>query len=305
MRTKFLNDVFFQAINEQSQGRVKINSHWDGEISISYDALKTVKDGSKAQITVIVPEYCAKELPLHQIFKSFPVGPAGQEQVNFFRNIYKEIPELLQEIESQGLHVIFIATGYPAAFFSSKPMTDLKSIKSQKWRSASFWHRDFLANSGAIPVIMPWGQGVFDALNNGTLDGLIVNIDSGYDINAHKAAPNILTSQKLWLGHEYIIAMNKAAWEKLSDLDKRAIENAAEISYLKLGEVMNAAYYDQIKILESAGANVRILSDQEIKFWEDTTNYKAIQEKWLKEQALKSADIILNKIRYYLKDFTD
>ena len=158
-----------------------------------------------------------KELPLHQLFKSFPVGPTGQEQVNFFRGIYDAIPELMNEIEAQNLHVIFVATGYPVAFFSSKPLRNLQDIRGQKWRSASFWHKDFLTNAGATPVTMPWGEGVFDALNDGTLDGLMVNVDSGYDINAHKAAPNILTSQRLWLGHEYIIAMNKTVWDSLSD----------------------------------------------------------------------------------------
>ena len=303
MRTTFLNDVFFKNVEEQSKGQVKISSYWDGKICISYDALKTVKDGSKAQITVIVPEYCSKELPLHQIFKSFPIGLTGQEQVNFFRTVYKEIPELLKEIDSQGLQIIFIATGYPAGFFSSKPLADLRAIKGQKWRSASFWHKDFLANAGAVPVTMPWGNGVFNALNNGTLDGLIVNIDSGYDIQAHKAAPNILTSQKMWLGHEYIIAMNKSAWEKLSDNDKRAIERAAELSYLQLGEVMNASYLKQIEILRADGANVRTLNDEEIKFWEDITDYKALQDKWVKEQTangLVNAEEVLRNIRRLL-----
>ncbi|MBR0234163.1 MAG: TRAP transporter substrate-binding protein DctP [Synergistaceae bacterium] len=306
MRTAFLNDVFFKAVEEQSKGHIKINPKWNGEISISYDALKTVKDGSKAQITVIVPEYCMKELPLHQIFKSFPIGLTGQKQVNFFSGIYKEVPELLQEIENQGLHVIFTATGYPVAFFSSKPIPDLHAIKGQKWRSASFWHKDFLSNAGAIPVTMSWGQGVFDALNDGSLEGLMVNVDSGYDIKAHKAAPNILTSQKLWLGHEYIIAMNKDVWEKLSDDDKKAFERAAEISYSTLGGVMEAAYHEQLKILSSNGANVRILSDEEVKFWENTTDYRAIQNKWVQKQiseGLNSAATVLNKINDYMKNF--
>ena len=107
---------------------------------------------------------------------------------------------------------------------------------------------------------------------------------------------------KIYFPKVFIIVMNKAAWEKLSDSDKRAIEKAAEISYSKLGEVMNNSYYRQIEILRDSGANVRILIDQEIKFWEDTTNYKAIQDKWISEQAAKSADI-LNKIRRYMKNF--
>ena len=306
MRTTFLNEVFFKAVEEQSGGNIKINPYWNGEISISYDALKTVQDGSQAQITVIVPEYCAKELVLHQIFKSFPTGPTGKNQVNFFRGIYNKVPELLKEIETQNLHVIFVATGYPVAFFSANPMPDLKAIKGQKWRSASFWHKDFLSNAGAVPITMAWGQGVFAALDNGTLDGLMVNVDSGYDIQAHKAAPNILTSKKLWLGHEYIIAMNKNSWEKLSDADKKAFENAAEISYSKLGAIMDAAFINQLEILKSDGADVRILSDKEVEFWENTTDYKAVQDKWINEQisnGLTSADYVLKAVRNYMESF--
>ena len=308
MRTTFLNNVFFKAVNEQSNGKITIEPHWNGEISISYDALKTVKDGTKAQIAVVVPEYSANELPLHQIFKSFPTGPTGQEQVKFFRGVYIEVPELTREIEAQGLHVIFIATGYPAAFFSAKPLAGLQSLKGQRWRTASFWHKDFLANAGAEPVTMPWGAGVSEALNDGTLDGLIVNIDSGYDINAHKVAPNVLTSPKLWLGHEYIIAMNKNAWDGLTDEDRQAIIKAGEISYDRLGAVMDESFLRQLETLRADNAEVRLLTDDEVKFWEQSSDYRAAQEKWTGEQASKglvSAADVLNRIRRYMENFSE
>ena len=294
MRTKFLNDVFFPAIEKETSGRIKINPVWNGEISISYENLNTVKDGTRAQITVIVPEYSMKELPLHQLFKSFPTGPIGQEQVNFFRNVYHEIPELVNELEAQNIHPIIIATGYPAAFFSLKPLKSLRDIKVQNWRSASFWHKDFLANAGATPVTISWGQGVYDALDNGTLDGLIVNIDSGYDLKAHKAAPNILASKKLWLGHEYIIAMNKDVWDKLPDEDKKAIERAAESSYKVLGGIMDERFTWQLETLRNDGATVRLLTDDEVAYWEEATNYKSIQAKWAEEN---NAVSVLEAIR--------
>ena len=281
MRTKFLNDVFFPAVERETKGHVKINLVWNGEISISYENLNTVKDGSRAQITAVVPEYSMKELPLHQLFKSFPTGPSGQKQVEFFRRVYDEVPELSRELEAQNIHPIIIATGYPAAFFSLKPLETLRDIKGQRWRSASFWHKDFLANAGATPVTIPWGQGVYDALDNGTLDGLIVNIDSGYDLNAHKTAPNILASKKLWLGHEYIIAMNKDVWEKLPDEDKKAIERAAESSYKVLGRIMDESFSRMLETLRADGASVRLLSDEEVSYWENETGYKTIQEKYI------------------------
>ncbi len=282
MRTKFLNDVLFPAIERESKGHIKIIPHWNGELSISYKALPTVQEAKTAQIAVVVPEYFGDAFPLQQIFKSFPVGPTGQAQVNFFRSIYDKIPALKDEIEKQNLHVIFIATGYPASFFSHEPLKNLHDISGQKWRSASFWHKDFLKNAGAIPITMPWGKQVFDALADGSLDGLIVNIDSGYDIKAHTEAKYIAVSPKLWLGHAYPIAMNKDIWNSLSDNDRKAIERAANYSYERLGAVMDSALPEQIRVLQSEGAVVRIMSDEEVSEWERITNYRSIQDNWAK-----------------------
>lgn len=33
MRTRFINDVFFPAIEKETNGRLKIEAHWGGEIS--------------------------------------------------------------------------------------------------------------------------------------------------------------------------------------------------------------------------------------------------------------------------------
>ena len=37
------------------------------------------------------------ELPLHQIFKSFPEGPSGSRQIDFFRRVYAEVPNFPAE----------------------------------------------------------------------------------------------------------------------------------------------------------------------------------------------------------------
>jgi len=91
MRTRFINDVFFPAIEKESQGRLKVDAHWGGELNNSYEALGKVSQGDVDMATV-VPEYTADQLPLDQIFKSFPVGPTGAHQVDFFRRAYADIP---------------------------------------------------------------------------------------------------------------------------------------------------------------------------------------------------------------------
>ena len=66
MRTRFIKDVFFSAIEKESKGRLKIEDRWDSEVSSGYDALRVLGDGKVADMAIVVPEFSAKQLPLHQ-----------------------------------------------------------------------------------------------------------------------------------------------------------------------------------------------------------------------------------------------
>lgn len=96
MRTRLIKETFFRAIEQESLGRLKIDAHWNGELSTSYDALKTIGQGSVADMGIVVPEYTPEQLPRHQIFKSFPLGPGrGEAQVNAFQRISASIASLV------------------------------------------------------------------------------------------------------------------------------------------------------------------------------------------------------------------
>ena len=71
MRTRFLAD-FFDNTEKESKGRVKIEAHWAGELSSSYDALKTVKDGSTAQFATVVPNMRQKTFRFISYSRVFP-----------------------------------------------------------------------------------------------------------------------------------------------------------------------------------------------------------------------------------------
>ncbi len=308
MRTRFINEVFFPAIEKESNGRLKIEAHWGGELSISYDALKTVAGEGMADMGIIVPEYTPNELPLHQIFKSFPVGPSGQQQVDFFRRTYAELPVFPEELSKANLVHLFFATGYPTAFFSVKPMNTLEEIKGKKWRAASFWHKNFLKNAGAIPVTIPWGADVYSALQADSLDGVMVNIDSGHDINLQKVAPHILLSKDLWMGHIYLLVINKNTWNGLLEEDRKAIQRAAEIAYKTLGNVMNNCLETQINELKKSGATVRTLIPEEVAQFKAETHYTELQSAWIKEQeekGVKNVATVMEKVSSIVNDMME
>ena len=305
MRTKFLSEVFFPAIERESQGRLRVEAQWNGEVAAAYDAFGAVAVGSATDMATTVPEYTAKELPLHQLFKSFLVGPAGDEQVELFRRVYREIPEFSEELDRNNLVPVFLGTGYPVAFFSTEPMSSLPGVAGGAWRSASFWHLDFLENAGATPVRMHWGQEVYDALRDGTLDGLMVNVDSGNDLKVYDHAPNVLLSRNLWLGHLYPVVMNKSVWAALPHKDQQAIARAAEYSYRQLGEVMDRSLEAEVQELTAQGATVRTLEPAEIEAFATATKYEEVQDDWAREQEAETGLpmlSVLDRMRVIMRD---
>lgn len=300
MRTRFLNDVFFPAIEAESDGRIRIEAHWDGEIAAPYDALGVVGAGEVTDIAMAVPEYTSEELPLHQLFKGFLTGPSGDDQVTFFRDAYDTAPELTAEWQDNNVVPIFLATGFPVAFYSREPMDSLDEIAGTTWRSASFWHLDFLTNAGAEAVRIPWGQQVYDAMAAGTLDGLMVNVDSGYDLKVYEIAPNVLVSKELWLGHLYPVVMNRDAWAALPAEDQQAIQRAADTAYAQLGAQMDRAFDAEIAKLTEAGATVRVLEPSEVAAFNQATRADEVQAAWAAAQetaGVTDAPLVLEKLR--------
>lgn len=305
MRTKFIKEQFFAAVEKESNGRLKVDDHWDSQLATGYDALRVLGDGSAADIGIVVPEYTAVDLPLHQIFKSFPVGPTGDRQVQFFRRVYAEVPAFSKELEKKNVVSVFLATGYPVAFFSADPLNSLEDIENETWRTASFWHRDFLQNAGATPVSIPWGPQVFDALRARTLDGLVVNIDSGYMLKAHEPAPHVLASRDLWLGHVYILAMNRKTWDDLAQEDREAIQRAAETAYKALGAIMDSSFDAMVSDMEKESVNVRLLGASEVNAFSAVAKYQEVQAAWVREQTekgVRDAALTMEKVRAILKD---
>lgn len=307
MRTRFIDEVFFPAVEKESNGRLRIERHWNGEIAKAYDALGAVRAGETTDMATAVPEYTAKDLPLHQIFKSFPVGPSGAAQVALFRKVYAEVPAFDAEFEKNNVVEILLATGYPVAFFSTAPLADLGGIAGRTWRSASFWHLDFLRNAGATPVTMHWGEAVYQALAAGTLDGLMVNVDSGYDLKVQDHAPYALVSKDLWLGHLYPLVMNRDAWNALAAEDKAAIGRAAETAYAALGAEMDRSFDAQLAALTEAGATVRVLSKAEVAAFAAASGYRRAQADWARERAgegVTDAGAVLDRVGVLLDDAT-
>ncbi|MEG2267190.1 MAG: TRAP transporter substrate-binding protein DctP [Acinetobacter sp.] len=288
MRTQAIKTIFFTAIEKESQGRLRIDAHWNGELSSSYNALHTVQEGEKADIGIVVPEYTPDKLPLFQMFKSFPLGPdSGEKQVQFFARVFNDIPQFNAELADNNLVSLQFFLGYPAAFFSTSPNLTLNALQGSKWRTASFWHQAYLENAGGQVVKMPWNEQITQALKTGSLNGLLVNLDSGNDIHAQQVAKYIQLSQQLWLGHVYLLTMNKTRWDALPDNDKAAIQRAAVFTQQQLGAFLDKSLHEMADSMTQSGAQITWLSQTELQAWQQASRYTQEQDKWVVEQEKK------------------
>lgn len=306
MRTQAIKAIFFTAIEQESQGRLRIDAHWNGELSTSYDALHTVQQGIKADIGVVVPEYTPQQLPLFQIFKSFPLGPNnGEKQVQFFHHVFKTLPEFNAELKKNNLVNLQFFIGYPAAFFNTAPDVPLNALQGTTWRTASFWHQAYLENAGAKVVKMPWNEQITQALTDGSLNGLLVNLDSGDDIHAQQAAKYIQLSPQLWLGHVYLLAMNKTRWDALSAEDKAAIQRAAARTEQQLGPLLDKSLRAMADKMAKDGATVTWLSRVKLQEWQQVSRFKQVQNQWIAEQeksGVSNAGEILTRVSAQLDE---
>lgn len=98
--------------------------------------------------------------------------------------MYENVPEFTDELHQNNVEPVFLSTGYGVGFFSREPLQSLHDLKNKRWRTASFWHRDFLNNFGSVPVTIPWGDQVYKAFAEKKLDGLMVNIDGGVPVKS-------------------------------------------------------------------------------------------------------------------------
>jgi TRAP-type C4-dicarboxylate transport system substrate-binding protein len=117
-------------------------------------------------------------------------------------------------------------------------------------------------------------------LEDRTLDGLLLYTDSAYELELHKHARYALLSPNLWLSHLYIVAMNKNTYDSLDQVDKDAIKRAAAKVYHIQGANMDEHFDRLVKKFRADGAEVRLMTKDELTQWQLMTNYQEVQKAW-------------------------
>ena len=231
--------AFAENVKRMSNGRIQIEVFPSGTLGPGLKVSETVKNGvadmghtwigydwGKDKTAVLFGGYAGSsdtEKMLHWLYRA---GGA----------------ELQREFRDQKFGLIsmplFVRTS-EVFLHSRKPVKTLKDLQGLKLRTAGAW-LEISKGMGASPVTMPGGE-VYTALERGTIDAtewgtLYENKSPGF----HKVTKYVIIPGVHQPTAPFELLINKKAWGKLSNEDKKLLEDAAFMttmnSWLTIGD---------------------------------------------------------------------
>lgn len=274
--------IWFQEIEKESEGRIKIEAYFGGVLGRAPEALKLVMDGA-VDIAMILPDYFPKQFIANNIYKTFPQGPKKWENISWVYSEIFKLPYFKEEFDRLGVKVLWAGAALPIALTSTYPVDSIDDLKGKKWRAASRWHLAYLENMGALPVSVPWAD-CYMALQTGTIDGLLADIDGIHMTKLDEAGPNIFTSPSIWYGSPFMHVINSKVWDSLSKEDQDAINRASETIKSKHFGKLFAAEFNKInEAQKKMGVKVNFWSETDVAKWSDPAFQTKLRGKWIKE----------------------
>lgn len=214
--------AFAKAVDEKSKGRIKIEVKASGQLGDEKAVIEQVQLGAIEFARVNASPLAEFNKPLG-VF-SLPYVFDNEDHLWRFLDS-ADGKALLTGMEKGKLRGLAYYSSGSRNFYSTKPLTDINSLKGLKIRvQQSSINMDMISALGASATPMPYGQ-VFSSLQTGVIDGAENNFPS-YDSSNHYQAAKYYIMDKHQVTPE-ILMISKVAWDKLSKEDQKIIEEAA------------------------------------------------------------------------------
>lgn len=257
--------MWADAVEEATDGRVKVNLHYGGSLLPAQDILKGVSDG-RADMGFAASVYSTAELPLSQLGSVPFASDSFYESTVAFTELYQVNEDLQEEYHRNGVHALTFVPLSPNIVIGKEPMETIESLANKRIRSSGFFDYAVQA-AGAIPASVGGGADVYEALERGTIDAVTVfPIDAAVDFGFADiadyfviagAGPTALTAN----------VINLEIWEALPDDIKEAIESVNATDIERQFETLAEWVSTRCETAKEAGVTITEFSPTEVKKW--------------------------------------
>ncbi|MBC7280071.1 TRAP transporter substrate-binding protein [Hoeflea sp.] len=252
-------EIFAEKVAAKTNGNVKIEVYGDRQLGDDKQLLEGIQIGliDGALVSSATLPLVLGAASFDALQQPFTVSTYEQLSAVLTSDLGDELLATLDEKKIKG--VGFIEAGLRHFLAKDKQVTSLADFKGLKTRIVPIpLHKAIWEAIGVNPIGMAYGE-VYSALETGTIDAVEINVSSVQSESLYNAAKQLtLTGHYFWPG---VIMMSGAAWDKLSDEDKAAVELAGKETTAEAYALAASQEADTIAFLEQNGVTVNKLSD--------------------------------------------
>ena len=244
------NVVQFAAdVDKGTGGSVKIAVHAGGSLIKHPEIKRAVRQGT-APIGEILASLAANEAPVYGL-DSVPFLATGYDAS---RKLYEaQRPVLEKQLASEGLMLLYSVPWPPQGLYAKRELTKIEDLRGTKFRTYNAMIGRIAALSGAIPTQIEVPD-LPTAFATGRVDVMITSASTGVDTKAQDYLTHYIDAQA-WLPRN-IVFVNKQAFDKLSDAEKKAVTDAAKAAEDRGWKASIAEMTEKTNALKAAGIKV-------------------------------------------------
>ena len=216
------NVIQFAAdVDKATKGSLKIAVHSAGSL-IKHTEIKRAVRQSTAPIGEMLESLAANEAPVYGL-DSVPFLATGYDASKKLYAAQK--PYLEKQLASEGLMLLYSVPWPPQGLYAKRDLAKVEDLKGLKFRTYNPMIGRIASLVGAIPTQIEVPD-LPTAFATGRVDVMITSASTGVDTKAQDYLTHYIDTQA-WLPRNIVI-VNKAAFDKLTAAEKKAVTDAAK-----------------------------------------------------------------------------
>jgi TRAP-type C4-dicarboxylate transport system substrate-binding protein len=212
--------TFAADVAKATNGSLTIQVHSAGSLFKHPEIKRAVRQGS-APIGEILESLASNEAPVYGL-DSVPFLATGYDAS---RKLYAaQKPYLEKQLATEGLVLLYSVPWPPQGLYAKREITKVEDLKGLKFRTYNAMIGRIAALAGAIPTQIEVPD-LPTAFATGRVDVMITSASTGVDTKSQDYLSHYIDTQA-WLPRN-IVFVNKAAFDKLSPAEQKAVKDAA------------------------------------------------------------------------------
>ena len=283
---KQILEVWGKNVEKDSGGALKIEHYPSMQLGgRPPELMDQVTDGVVDIIWTVVG-YTPGRFPRTEVFElPFISSDAAATSAAYWELFEKD----MKDNEFKDVHVLGTWVHGPGLLHSESPIKTPDDLKGMKIRGGTRTINMMLTQLGATPVGMPV-PAVSEALSKGVINGTTIP----WEVAGPLKVAELVTNHTEFTGNAlytltFVMAMNKAKYDGLSDELKNAIDDNSGAAFSAMaGKIMQDGDARVREAAVKAGNNIMVLNAEESAVWAEAA--QGVYDEWIADMDSKGYD---------------